>query len=163
ARDPFYLVGRPDIGDFRLADLGRLRFAAVSEVPTPWQCLQHDLREQGMDPETLARAPARTMAENFEALRRGDLDVIQVFEPFVSMAEGEGAGTVVYAASSRGPTVYTTFIASRAGIAQHDRDFARMTNAARAMQTWLATHSAEELADVTAMYFPDVARALLVR
>src|SRR5215475_15636250 len=40
-RDPFYLVGRRDPAVFKLADLQGLRFAAVSEVPTPWMCLQH--------------------------------------------------------------------------------------------------------------------------
>src|SRR5437899_6718018 len=36
ARDPFYLVGRNHRPGFQLADLPLLRFAAVSEVPTPW-------------------------------------------------------------------------------------------------------------------------------
>jgi NitT/TauT family transport system substrate-binding protein len=44
ARDPFFLVGRGDRSAFQLADLARLRLATVSEVPTPWLCLQHDLR-----------------------------------------------------------------------------------------------------------------------
>src|SRR5579864_6651546 len=44
ARDPFFLVGRSDGPAFRLADLKRLKLATVSEVPTPWLCLQHDLR-----------------------------------------------------------------------------------------------------------------------
>ena len=44
ARDPFFLIGRSDRADFRLTDLAHLRFATVSEVPTPWMCLQHDLR-----------------------------------------------------------------------------------------------------------------------
>src|SRR5215471_8600759 len=39
ARDPFYLVGRPNIADFRFADLARLRFASIAEMPTPWMCL----------------------------------------------------------------------------------------------------------------------------
>jgi NitT/TauT family transport system substrate-binding protein len=162
ARDPFYLIGRSALGEFRLVDLTRLRFAAVSEVPTPWQCLQHDLREQGLDPDTLKRAPARTMAENYAALRRGELDVVQVFEPFVSMGEAEGA-KILYVASSRGPTVYTTFIAARAGIAHNRAAFAAMTRATKHMQAWLAEHSAAELADATASYFPDVPRDLLVR
>jgi NitT/TauT family transport system substrate-binding protein len=162
ARDPVYLIGRPGLGEFRLADLGRLRFAAVSEVPTPWMCLQHDLREQGLDPETLARAPARTMAENYQALRGGELDVVQVFEPFVSMAEDEGM-KILYAASARGPTVYTTFIASRAGIAHNRAALAAMTRATRRMQGWLAEHPAEELADTVAPFFADVTRDLLVR
>src|SRR5712692_5573495 len=56
ARDPFYLVGRPQNSKFQLTDLPSLRFAAVAEVPTPWMCLQHDLRLQGVDPSRLARA-----------------------------------------------------------------------------------------------------------
>src|SRR5271163_1412449 len=66
ARDPFFLVGPVSSGPFKLSDLPRLRFAAVSEVPTPWMCLQHDLREQGIDPAALDRMPARPMAENIE-------------------------------------------------------------------------------------------------
>src|SRR5215216_3579776 len=61
ARDPFYLIGRNGRREFQLADLPSLRFAAVSKVPTPWLCLQHDLREQGIDPSALVRAPSRSM------------------------------------------------------------------------------------------------------
>src|SRR5713226_335228 len=43
SRDPFYLIGRVDHTNFGLADLSNMRFATVSEVPTPWMCLQHDL------------------------------------------------------------------------------------------------------------------------
>ena len=134
----------------------------MSEVPTPWQCLQHDLREHGIDPDKLPRAPARTMAENYEALRRGELDVVQVFEPYPSMAVQEGAGHILYAASTRGPTVYTTFIATRDCIERHRTGFLRMVRAIQQTQAWLEDHSAEELADVTASFFPDIARDILV-
>jgi NitT/TauT family transport system substrate-binding protein len=53
ARDPFFLVGRGDPSTFRLTDLTRLRFATVSEVPTPWPCLQQDLRDAGVDLDRL--------------------------------------------------------------------------------------------------------------
>ena len=71
ARDPFYLVGRSDGSAFQLADLQHLNFATVSEVPTPWLCLQHDLREQGIDPNALRRAANRTMAENYKSYAAG--------------------------------------------------------------------------------------------
>lgn len=161
ARDPFCLVGRSPRREFRLADLPGLRFAAVSEVPTPWMCLQHDLREQGVDPAGLDRARDRPMAGNFEALRDRRLDAIQVFEPFVSMAQAEGIGDVLYAAAARGPTAYTTFIVTRNGIARHRAAFAAVTRAILQMQGWLAEHGAEELAEVTARYFPDIARDIL--
>src|SRR5262245_46140449 len=102
------------------------------------------------------------MTENTAAVLRGELDVAQVFEPFVSMAEAAGA-KILYAASARGPTVYTTFIASRASVARHRATFEAMTRATRRMQEWLAQHSAEGLADATASYFRDVPRDLLVR
>jgi NitT/TauT family transport system substrate-binding protein len=161
ARDPFYLVGRNHRPDFQLADLPSLRFAAVAEVPTPWMCLQHDLREKGVDPSKLNRAANQSMADNFEALRNKQLDVVQVFEPYPSMALQVGAGDILYAAATRGPTVYTTFIATRDSIDRHRTAFVSMTRAIRHMQGWLAEHSAEELAEVTATYFPDIARDIL--
>jgi NitT/TauT family transport system substrate-binding protein len=161
ARDPFYLVGRADLTDFRLADLSRLRFATVSEVPTPWMCLQHDLRLAGIDPDRLDLVSDRTMPENVAALRDGRLDVAQVFEPFVAMAVRDGIGKILYTASRRGPTVYTSFIASRARIARDREAFAAMTRAVGTMQAWLAANGTDELAAATASFYPDVARDTL--
>ena len=127
-------MGRGDPSTFRLADLERLRFATVSEVPTPWLCLQQDLRDAGVDPDRLARVTDRTMADNLEALRNGDLDVVQLFEPYVSQALASGAGEILYAASTRGPTVYTTFLATREGIARNRTAFAGMVRAVRRME-----------------------------
>jgi NitT/TauT family transport system substrate-binding protein len=162
-RDPFFLVGRCDSRPFRLTDLRRLKLATVSEVPTPWLCLQHDLREQGVDPDRLDRIADRTMADNLAALRNGQLDVVQLFEPYVSMALLAGAGDILYAASSRGPTVYTTFLATRSSIERNRTAFAAMTRATRRMQDWLAERGAEELAEVAAPFYPDVAQDILVR
>jgi NitT/TauT family transport system substrate-binding protein len=161
ARDPFFLVGRGDRPEFRLADLARLRLATVSEVPTPWLCLQHDLRQNGIDPDRLERVADRTMGENLEALRSGALDVAQVFEPYASMVLKSGIGNVLYAASSRGPTVYTTFLATRDSIARNRAAFAAMVRAVRRMQSWLGDHGLEELAAVVAPFYPDVASDLL--
>jgi NitT/TauT family transport system substrate-binding protein len=162
ARDPFYLVGRNHRSDFQLADLPSLRFATVSEVLTPWMCLQHDLRENGIDPTRLKRAADSSMADNYEALCNNQLDVVQLFEPYPSMALQEGAGDILHAASTRGPTVYTTFIATRGGIERHRNAFISMTRAIRHMQGWLAEHTAEELAEITASLFPNIARDILV-
>jgi NitT/TauT family transport system substrate-binding protein len=162
ARDPFFLVGRHHRSEFQLRDLGSLRFAAVSEVPTPWMCLQNDLREQGIDPSGVARAPDQSMAANLDALCKGQLDVVQLFEPYASTALQLGAGDILYASSTRGPTVYTTFLATRSGIERHRDAFVAMTRAIARMQDWLSQHSAEELADITAPFYPDIPRTILV-
>ena len=56
-RDPFSIVGQYPNPDFWLADLARMRFASVSEVPTPWLCLQEDLRQAGVDPSGSIASP----------------------------------------------------------------------------------------------------------
>src|SRR5438067_1638251 len=99
-RDPFSLVGAKPDPQFRLTELPRLRFASVSEVPTPWLCLEQDLREVGMAPASLPRIAGRTMAENVAALSNSALDVAQLFEPFVEQAVGAG-GHVWLPASAR--------------------------------------------------------------
>src|SRR4051812_49777378 len=54
-RDPFSLVGRRPNPDFKLGNLLGLRFASTAEVPTPWLCLEQDLRDAGIDPARLDR------------------------------------------------------------------------------------------------------------
>jgi NitT/TauT family transport system substrate-binding protein len=160
SRDPFFLIG--NCKPFEFAKLAQLRFATVSEVPTPWMCLQHDLREVGINPEVVKRVSGRTMADNYALLRNGELDVMQAFEPFVSMAEMDRAGKLLYAASSRGPTVYTAFIATRDGIARHREVFVAMTRALAKVEHWLYANSAEELAKAVAPFFRHVPNDILV-
>ena len=160
-RDPFYLVAKPGAA-FTFADLPKLGFASVSEVPTPWLCLQHDLRDLGIDPSILNRIPDRTMGDNLAALAKGDLDIIQVFEPFAAMAVRQGVGDIVHAASARGDTAYTTLLSLRSGVEKNRAAFSAMTRATRAMQGWLAAHTGADLADAVASYYPNVAREDLV-
>ncbi len=161
-RDPFYLVGRSDAVPFKLADLVGLRFASVSEVPTPWLCLQHDLREISIDPARLNRIPDRSMAENLAALAAGQLDVVQMFEPFAAQAVRTNAGQIVHAAATRGDTSYTTFLATPDAVKRNRSAFAAMTRAVARTQSWLASHGANDLANAVASYYPDVPRGDLV-
>ena len=161
-RDPFYLLMRPGSSLPALKDLARLKLGSVSEVPTPWFCLQHDLREAGIDPATVNRIADRSMAENLASLARGKIDVAQMFEPFASQAVASGNGVIVHAASARGETSYTTFLATRASVAKNRAAFAAMTRAVGHTQAWLGQHSMEELATAVAAYFGHVPRADLV-
>ena len=88
---------------------------------------------------------------------------MQTFEPFVSMAEKDGAGDVLYAASTRGPTTYTAFVATRDACAKHRDEFAAMTRATAKMLAWLYANPAEELARAVARFFPDVAPDILTK
>jgi NitT/TauT family transport system substrate-binding protein len=161
-RDPFSMVGaRPNPG-FRLAELAGLRFASVSEVPTPWLCLEQDLRDAGIDPARLDRVIGRNMAENVAALGDGSLDVAQLFEPFVEEAVGQG-GHVWLPASARGRTSYTVFVTNRARLAADPEPFRRMTRAIHRTQRWVAAQPPEAIATAIADYFPALDRGVLTR
>jgi NitT/TauT family transport system substrate-binding protein len=161
SHDPFFLIGRSSSKPFRLTDLQRMKFASVSEVPTPWMCLQQDLRDSGIDPNKLPHFSDRAMTRNYHALQAGDIEVMQAFEPFASMAEQDGAGEVLYAASTRGPTSYTAFIATRDACDKHRDAFAAMTRATAKMLNWVYANPPEELAAGVANFFPDVPKELL--
>ncbi len=162
-RDPFSIVGRNPNPGFQLADLASMRFASVSEVPTPWLCLQHDLRGAGVDPDRLDRIGDRSMADNLAALRDGRLDAAQFFEPVVEEALATGAGHLWYAASSRGRTTYTAFVTTREKLATNAEPLLRMVRAIYRTQQWLRSNPASAIAEAIAEFFPALDRAVLGR
>ena len=160
-RDPFLLVGRSPRPQFKLADLKDVTFATVSEVPTPWMCLQHDLRLAGIDPDSIKRTTGGTMAENMAALRAGKVDAIQVFEPFPSLLLADEAAHIWYEAARRGPTSYTTFYARRGTLKSRREELQRMVRAIARTETWVTSATGPEIAEAIAGYFKDVPPAIL--
>ncbi|MBN9089065.1 MAG: ABC transporter substrate-binding protein [Reyranella sp.] len=161
-RDPFLLMGRrPPRDGFTLADLKSVKLATVSEVPTPWLCLQHDLRLAGIDPASISRVTDQTMARNVEALKAGEVDVVQVFEPFPSLLLADKAAHVWYEAARRGPTSYTTFYARRGTLTARRDELTRMVRAIAATETWVAGASGAAIARAIARYFADLPMTIL--
>jgi NitT/TauT family transport system substrate-binding protein len=155
-RDPFFLVGREANTEFRLADLAGKRLAVTTEVPTPWLCLQHDLRLAGVDPATISLAPPQTMAQNAAALCAGEVDAIQIFMPFAESLVESGAGHIWHAAADRGPTAYTTLNTTRQYAQAHPDVLLAMCRAMYRTQKWIASHDGRALATAIASYFPDI-------
>lgn len=160
-RDPFLLIGAKPKPDFQFSDLSNCRIATVSEVPTPWMCLQEDLRRAGIDPASIDRVADGGMADNADALRRGDVDVIQVFEPFIETLVQEGAGHVWQAGAARGPTSYTTYYATVDYVQQNRETLTKMVQALQDAQTWLHAAEASAVAGLVHPYFPDLDAAIL--
>ncbi|MSP00114.1 MAG: ABC transporter substrate-binding protein [Acetobacteraceae bacterium] len=160
-RDPFLLVGREARPGFSVGDLEGARLASVSEVPTPWMCLQEDLRRAGVAPETISRVPDRTMAENCAALLAGTVDAVQVFEPFVSTLLANHGCHIWYAQASRGPTSYTTFYARRGTLTARRDELTRMTRAIYKTQRWTTDASGAAIAEAVRPFFPDVPPSIL--
>ena len=164
-RDPFSLIGATPNPGFQLADLLGKRFASTSEVPTPWLCLEGDLYDAGIDPARLERLLGRAMQENVAGLASGEIDVAQMFEPFVELAvrpKGQQPGGHVWLpASERGRTSYTVFATTRQRLTADPEPFRRMVRAIYRTQQWVAAQPPEALADAIAGYFPALDRAVL--
>lgn len=154
-RDPFCLVGRGTRPDFQLADLIGITIATVSEVPTPWLCLQEDIRRAGLDPAAIDRISERGMAENLDALRAGEIAAVQLFEPFIEEALADGTCGIWHAAAERGPTSYTTFYARRALLAERREELKSMVGAIYRTQKWLHATASAPIARAIARFFPD--------
>ncbi|HXP05337.1 MAG TPA: ABC transporter substrate-binding protein [Stellaceae bacterium] len=159
-RDPFSLVGATPNPGFTLADLLGKRFASTSEVPTPWLCLEGDLRDAGIDPARLERVIGRTMQENVAGLTTGDIDVAQLFEPFVEVA-ARGGAHVWLPASARGRTSYTVFATTRQRLDSDPEPFGKMVRAIYKTQQWVVAQTPAALADTIAGYFPALDRSVL--
>ena len=160
-RDPFFILGREPNPDFKYGDLFGRIFARVIEVPTPWLCLQHDLRTRSLDWKALKLAPDRSMAENRDALRAGTVDLIQVFQPYAAELVQSGAAHVWYAAASRGPAAYTTLNTTRAYAEKNPQVILGMCRALYRTQKWIYEHGGRALAEAVSGYFPQLDRATL--
>ena len=156
ARDPFFIIGAQPKPDFKFADLVPLKFATVSEVPTPWICLANDIRRAGVDPNSIDRITDKTMAENEAALRAGTVDAIQVFQPHAERLIASGAGHIWNAAATRGLTAYTTLVTRRETLTRRADDLLAMTRGMHRTQQWFARTPAPEIATLLKDFFPDV-------
>jgi NitT/TauT family transport system substrate-binding protein len=104
----------------------------------------------------LPRVAGRSMAENMASLRRSELDVVQLFEPFAEELIAAGAGHIWHAAANRGPTAYTSFYARRSVLAARRDEFKRLVRGLYRTQKWLHAAPPEALADAVQSFFPDV-------
>jgi NitT/TauT family transport system substrate-binding protein len=160
-RDPFMLVGRVPRPNFRLAVLTAVRVATVSEVPTPWLCLQEDLRRAGFDPDAMMRVTNHTMPESVYALRYGEVDAVQLCQPFAEEVIVSGEGHLWYAAADRGLCSYTSFYARSSTLEAKREEMLGLVRGLYRTQKWLHRRSPWRLADAVKPFFPAVPQALL--
>ena len=93
------------------------------------------------------------MVENAAALRDGEFDVVQVFEPHVEQLVSEGVGHIWYAAATRGPTSYTTLYTTRRLLTEQRETALAMTRAIYRTQKWLHAHDPATVAATVAPFF----------
>ncbi len=156
SRDPFMLVGREPMPEFRFSDLAGKRIAVASDVPTPWLTFQDDLQREGIDPASLMRADDRPMAENAERLKAGDIDVMQVFEPYASRAVADDYGHIWHRFAVRGDVAFTTFYATRSYLDENAAVCETLVKGIAQALDRMYAMPIGELAAKVSPYFPDL-------
>jgi NitT/TauT family transport system substrate-binding protein len=101
------------------------------------------------------------MGENARLLRNGELDVIQVFQPFAEQLVAEGCGHRWYAAADRGLSTYTTLNTTRDFIERHPDLVLGMTRAMYRALQWLRATDAATIASRIGAWFPDLPHSTL--
>jgi NitT/TauT family transport system substrate-binding protein len=164
AGDPFILVGREPNPDFQFKHLYGPRVAVATDVPTPWMTLYDDLDREGLDPSALTRTPDGSMLENTEAFERGEVDVIQVFEPYADRLVSGGHGHVWHRFSVRGDIAFTSFYTTRRFASEHRPACKALTKAIATSLDRLHAMPAAEIAGLVGpKFFPDLPEASYTR
>lgn len=69
---------------------------------------------------------------------------------------------MIYAQSTRGPTVYTAFITTRKTLADRESDFQALDWALEQALSWMSKHSAAEITALVRDYFVDLSEDDLI-
>ena len=163
ARDPSIILGRQPNDRFRFDDLVGKRVGVVAEVPTPWMTLQDDIGRAGVDLDSIDWVKDQTMAENAAALASGDLDAVQIFEPYADALVSAGHGHLWHRAAMRGDSCWTSFYTTRKFTeAQPETCQALVHGIERALAVF---HDSTplDIANQVSDYFPDLADEDLAR
>ncbi len=163
-RDGSFLVSREKNDDFKWTDVKGSVIIPGRVGGVPNMTLQYVLRQNGIDIEkdvTLDTSISfDLMAGAFSA---GNADYVSLFEPTASATENAKAGYIVASIGAETDEVtYTTYFASSSYIDKNSDVIQSFTNAINKGLKWVRNHSAEEIADAIAEYFPDTDRDLLV-
>lgn len=114
ARDPSILLGRQSNQRFQFSGLAGKRVGVIAEVPTPWMTLQDDLGRAGVSLDDIDWVKEQSMAENAAALRAGEIDAVQIFEPYADALVQDGTGHVWHRCAVRGDSCWTSFYTTTA-------------------------------------------------
>jgi len=136
------------------------RIGGVPQMALEWVLKKHGI-EPFVDVEIITSLAFEAAVGAFES---GLGDYIAQFEPALSEIEARGRGKIVASIGAEaGPMTYTVYHAKKSSLDENPDLFARFTRAIHKGQLWVASHSAEEVAEVIAPFFPLIEHEILVR
>lgn len=136
------------------------RIGGVPQMALEWVLKKHGI-EPFVDVEIITSLAFEAAVGAFEA---GVGDYIAQFEPALSEMEARGRGKIVASIGAEaGPVSYTVYHARKSMLEENPEFFTRFTKAIHKGQLWVFSHSAEEVAEVIAPFFPLIDHEILVK
>lgn len=164
-RDGSFFLTRDPNEDFSWENVRGKTIVGARIGGVPQMCLEWVLKAQGIlpfeDVEIITSLAFEAAVGAFEA---GLGDYIAQFEPALSEVEARGSGKIVASIGAEaGPLTYTVYHARKSVLAQNPDFFVRFTKAIHQGQLWVYNHSAAEVAEVIAPFFPLIDHEILVK
>ena len=163
ARDPSILLGRQSNQRFQFSGLAGKRVGVIAEVPTPWMTLQDDLGRAGVSLDDIDWVKEQSMAENAAALRAGEIDAVQIFEPYADALVQDGTGHVWHRCAVRGDSCWTSFYTTTAFTEREPETCRALVCGIERALAVLHKDSPLDTARAVGDYFPDLDAADLAR
>jgi len=162
-RDGAFIVGRQPDDDFKFEDMRGKHLLGGRKGGVPLMTLEYVIRQQGMDPaKDLYVDSSVQFALMAGAFTGGTGDYVALFEPTASAVELEGKGYVLASVGElSGEIPYTCYYAKQSWLKENADLAQRFTNAIYKGQQWVKEHTAAEVAEAIAPFFPDTDLALL--
>ncbi len=164
AMDGSFLVARDMEKEFSWADIAGKTVIGGRPGGVPQMTLEYVLKKYGYtlkgDVDLVTNLAFTATSGAFES---GMGDYIALFEPTATLLELNGKGKIVASLGLEGgPLPYTVYHARKDYFEKNPDIIQRFTNAILKGQLWVATHSAEEIAEVIYSYFPEIEKDHLV-
>ena len=164
-RDGAFIVGREPSENFTFEDMKGKEILGGRKGGVPLMTLEYVLRMNGLEPNVdLVVDSGVQFALMAGAFTGGQGDYVALFEPTASAVELEVKGYVLASVGElSGEIPYTCYYASKDYMKENIETIQKFTNAVYKGQLWVASHSAREVAEAIAPFFPDSDVTLLER
>ena len=163
-RDGSFLISR-ESGDFKWEDLKGKHILPGRKGGVPYMTLQYVLNKHGLNTETdLNFDNSISFDAMASAFVSGTGDYVTVFEPIATSFEIENKGHIVASVGEAADEIpYTAYFAKKSYIESNPEVIQKFVNALYKGQTWVDTHSAEEIAKELLVSFPDTNLEVLTK
>ena len=163
-RDGSFLISR-ESGDFKWEDLKGKHILPGRKGGVPYITLQYVLNKHGLNTETdLNFDNSISFDAMASAFVSGTGDYVTVFEPIATSFEIENKGHIVASVGEAADEIpYTAYFAKKSYIESNPEVIQKFVNAIYKGQTWVDTHSAEEIAKELLVSFPDTNLEVLTK